>query len=283
MSNTMEVIDIIENKIHLHKSLIDFEQIVDEYLSEHDESENEDKLAFRKSKFAELFCRVSKIYCMDISLTSEDGYSIINIEDANDVNVKRYLHRFLSYKCLIGGTNAKQDGSAELFEEISANAVTNYLGLGAKSIMIGEGRKSLTKEVLEKITDELNEKYGIYCNLPDKAKDDGVDFIVYKPVDDRNIGNIIILGQACVGKHYLEKKPINKRWQGEYIKYAVGPPVTLISVVNYLEENNLRKVHSEFGDSLVFDKGRILKYFDISDDVLNRKIIKFINNIIDDE
>jgi len=281
----MEEMDIIENNISLLKTSIEFEDVIKDCLSEKfpdGEISEMDMLGYRRDKLNQLQYRFSNIYNLDI-LSPENGFSILNIDDSEDFKIKRYLHRFLSYKSLTGGEGANSDGSAELFELISANAVKNYLGNGAETIMVGEGSKALTETRLEDIVGILREKGGVFHNLPKKAKDDGVDFIVYKTFDARYVGNIIILGQACVGKHYNNKKPIRDRWKTEYITYSVKPPITLLSVVYYLDETNLRKVHSEFDNAIVFDRGRIMKYYDTTDVDLNDKIIDFVNKEISEE
>jgi len=278
----MKEIDIIENRISLLEPFIEFEEIIDEYLSEtfpEDEIESMNKLEFRKNQLNQLQYRFTEMYDLNI-LSPENGFSVLKIEDDEDINVKKYLHRFLSFKSITGGANANVDGSAELFECISANAVKKFLGDGAEIIMVGEGRSRLTSERLIQISNLINENEGVHFNLPDRAKDDGVDFIVYKPIDTRNIGNLIILGQACVGKHYNDKKVIHQRWQDEYITFAIKPPTTLLSVVYFLEPDKLRQVHSEFGNSIIFDKARIIKYYNPNETELNDRIIEFVNNRI---
>jgi hypothetical protein len=278
----MGELDYFENNISLLGATIEFEELVDIFLSEnYPESDIEgiDKLGFRRDKLFQLQYRFSNFYDLDI-FVPENGYSLINIIKDDIINPKKYLHRFLSYKTLTGGDNANNDGSAKLFEDISANAVKNFLGEGAKSIMVGEGRENLTFGKLDQISVDLKENKGVYNNLPPMAKDDGVDFIVYKPLDDRNVGNLLILGQACIGKNFNQKKPIKSRWRCEYINYAVKPPLTLLSIVSFVESIELRKIHSEFDDAIIFDRGRILKYFDSSDVELNERIINFVENNI---
>lgn len=277
----MGEIDKIENKISLLDPTIDFQEVIDSYLSEtlpEEEIEEIDILEFRKNQVFSLQYRFGEMYNLSI-LTPENGFSTLNVLDDDSINVKKYLHRFLIYKTITGGKEANTDGSAELFEYISANAVKNFLGKGAKVIMVGEGRDNLTEERLTSIINDLREKPGRYYNLPNRAKDDGVDFIAYKPLDGRDVGNLVVLGQACVGKYFNEKKAIHQRWEDEYITYAIKPPTTLLSVVHYLESDQLRKVHSEFRNSLVFDRARIIKYYDPSDDDLNGRIVDFVNNL----
>lgn len=275
----MDEIDVIENKISILDNQIEFEEIINIFLSDkysEDEIQEMDVLGFRKEKGSQINKRFSNIYQLDI-LTPENAYSVFNVKDGIDFNVKKHLHRFLSHKSLTGGTGSIADGSAELFEYISANAVKNYLGTGSKTIMVGEGKSRLTDVRLNEIVKELYERAGSFDNLPERAQDDGVDFIAYKPIDERNIGSTIVLGQACVGKHAEAKKEIKKRWITEYMNYYIGPPSTLLSVVYYLDETNLKRVHSEFGDAIVFDKGRIMQYYKPGDDiVLDQKIINFI-------
>lgn len=283
----MTEIDAIENKLFLTKDVINFEEAIDEFLSEDPPEEERDKLEFRKAQAEELLYRFNTIYGLDI-LTPENGYSLLNVikkdeELKDDVFlIKRYLHLFLIYKSKTGGTGASSDRSGKLFEGISAHAVKNFLGEGSKIILTGEAGDCLSTERLKEITEVLYEKEGSYHNLPQRAKDDGVDFIVYKPLDDRNVGNLIVLGQSSVGKNYGNKKVIHERWQSEYIPFAVRPPTKVLSVVAYLKEDELRQVHSDFGNAIVFDRGRIMKYFNTEDKKLNENIIHFVkNNIIE--
>lgn len=280
----MEEIDFIENNISLLKSSIDFDDIISNYLSEtytDDEIREINILEFRKDNVDKLQYRFSQIYNLDI-LSPENGFTILNIADSDDLKIKRYLHRFLIYRNFIGGVRANVDGSSQLFEEISANAVKAFLGEGSDVIMVGQGRSNLTSERLEEIAEELHEKKGSTHNLPKGAKDDGVDFIVYKNIDKRHVGNVILLGQASVGKNYANKKPINERWKNDYISYAVKPPIPVLSITHFLDESNLRKLHSDFGNALIFDRGRILKYFDVRDNHLNKKIVDYVNENIND-
>lgn len=285
----MTEIDAIENKLFLTKDAINFGEAIDDFLSEEYSGEEIDKLEFRKDKAEELLYRFNTIYGLDI-LTPENGYSLLNVikkdEELKDdaFLIKRYLHRFLIHKSKMGGTGASSDRSGKLFEAISAQAVKNFLGEGSKIILTGEADDCLSTERLKEIAKVLHEKEGKHHNLPQRAKDDGVDFIVYKPVDDRNVGNLIVLGQSSVGKNYIRKKVIHERWQSEYIPFAVRPPTKVLSVVAYLEEDKLRQAHSDFGNAIVFDRGRIMKYFNTEDTGLNESIIHFVkNNIIENE
>ncbi len=284
----MNEIDRIENGISLLDDVIDFEEIIDEYLSENGLDYGEDGIdinpvEFRTDKATSIIERFADIYDFNI-ITPENGFCTLSLSTNKDVTAKKYLHRFLTYKNKTGGTGANADGSAILFEKISANAVRNYLGDGSQIIQVGEGRERLTEDVLQQIALELNENSGVFNNLPTRAQDDGVDFIVYKPFDDRDIGNVIILGQACVGTHYQNKKEIYQRWKDEYITYAVKPPITLLSVVSYLDSTELKKIHSQFGNSIVFDRGRIMRYYDSSETALNVEIQSWIKeNISEDE
>jgi len=283
----MNEIDRIENGISLLDKVIDFEEIINGYLSVNglDYSEDGidiDPVEFRTDKANSIIKRFSDIYDFNI-ITPENGFCTLSLSTDENVAAKKYLHRFLTYKNRTGGDGASSDGSAILFEKISANAVKNYLGDGSQTILIGENRERLTEDVLKQIATELNENPGVFNNLPIRAQDDGVDFIVYKAFDDRNIGNVIILGQACVGKHYQNKKEIYQRWKDEYISYAVKPPITLLSIVSYLDSTDLRVIHSQFGNSIVFDRGRIMRYYDSSDIKLNVEIQSWVEKNINEE
>lgn len=278
----MSEIDKIESKISLLEDCVDFEEIIESVIIDLPTDENdvevEDVLEYRKNQAEALLYRFENVYELDI-LSHEDGYSILSVSNEEKFRVKKYLHKFLVYKNLTGGKDANKDGSAELFEYISANAVKNFLGQGTDIIMVGEGRSNLKEQTLIEITKKLNENKGVYHNLPTRAKDDGVDFIAYKPIDKRNIGNLVVLGQACVGKCFLDKHPIYERWENEYISYAVKPPTTLLSLVNYLDPHDLRSVQSRFRNAIVFDRARIIKYYDVSDETLNKRIIKFVKSL----
>lgn len=277
----MEAVDFIDTNLSLLNSNVDFEDIVKAYTNQYPLEDYQIFDEFLYEKFDELITRMN-FYGLSELIIPENGNTTLIIEDQADLNVKKYLHRFLTYKSDTGGLGANSDGSAQLFEDISANAVKNFLGEGSQIIMVGEGRVSLTEARLKEITKEIKESKGVYEDLPMRAKDDGVDFIVYKPLDSRNIGNIIILGQACVGKHYTQKKEIKERWKSDYIKFAIRPPTTLLSIVSFLDIKELKGVHSEFGNAVVFDRGRIIKYFSTSDEELNERIISFVENNINE-
>lgn len=278
----MRAVDFIENNLSLLSSNIDFEGLVKDYIVENPLEDYQDEVEYIDEQLRELSYRMN-IYGLSNLISPEDGNSILVINKDDKFNVKKYLHRFLSFKSLTGGESANADGSAELFEKISANAVKNFLGEGAKIQMVGEGRENLTEKRLIEIIEGLREKEGVFHNLPKQAKDDGVDFIVYKKIDNRDVGNIIILGQACVGKYYDRKKPIYERWKDEYITYAIKPPTTLLSIVYFLDTRKLRKVHSEFGNSIVFDRGRIMKYYNSNDEEINDRLINFVNQNISED
>lgn len=277
----MNDINNIENRLSLFKESIAIEDLVDEYLCE--ESLDYNPNEFRASIANSIIERFTDIYNLNI-ISTENGNSTFVISTDQNIKAKKYLHRFLTYKNITGGEGANSDGSVALFERISANAVRYYLGANAKIILVGECGECLTEKVLREISIELNEKSGTFDDLPVRAKDDGVDFISYKPFDNRNIGSIVILGQACVGKHAIDKKPIKDRWKVDYIKYAIRPPLTLLSVVEYLDAGKLKSVHSDFNGAIVFDRGRIMRYYDSSDSTLNADIQSWvITNITEDE
>lgn len=279
----MKSIDYVECKLLLTHDEIDFEELVDEYIkdeiivdSKAPENDDLNNSRYREEIFIKLNNRFVNGYLWNI-LSISDGYSKLHVKKENDV--KKYLHRFLVYHCENGGQGVKSNGAADLFEKISANAVQSFLGGESKQIIVGEGRDMLKEDLLKDIAASLLEKVGCFNNLPSRAQDDGVDFIVYKDFDLRGVGNIIILGQACIGKHYKTKKPIHKRWKCEYINFAVTP-LCLLSIVHYLDKEKLHEIHSEFSDSIVFDRLRIMKYYNIEDAELNLKIRTFVENNI---
>lgn len=247
----------------------------DSFVFDNEIDTNYDINEFKKNLFDEINFRLTMIYNLDI-LKPENGYSKIKLTLDNEEQIAKFnLLKFLLNKMETGGENWVNDGSAELFERISANSIKNYLGQGTETILIGEGKENLTIKKLKEICRIMNEPFGSTNNLPKKAKDDGVDFIAYKKFDERNIGNIIILGQACVGKNYYKKKAIFERWQTEYITYFIKPPLRLLSTVHFLEWDGLKKVQSDFNGAIVFDRGRIMRYFNPEDINLNNDIINY--------
>ncbi len=276
----MKSINEIELEISLLENEIDFNFIIDDYLHE---NYADDEIEVRRLMFNELNNRFEQIYKFHNLIQPTNGYSEILVDHGEAFEAQKNLHFFLCKKEKQGGTNASSDGSAELFEKISLNAVANFLEVSREDcLIIGEGRTNLTEQALDDIVDKLKERKGHYNNLPAKAKDDGVDFIVYKPIDTRNVGNLVILGQACVGKSYTSKKPIKERWLNEYIDFPIHP-LTLLSIVNFKDKDELKKLHSEFHRAIIFDRGRILQYFDYNDMPLNEEIKNYIqSNLLDD-
>ena len=276
----------IEYELSLFEYSINFEELLEKILAEDPDNpdnpnnpDNHNKNVSlsekRISYFDALQYRFKDIYDLDI-LNFDNGDARLTINQEEKFTIKKYLHKFLLHFDNNGATGVQPEIS-KLFEKISMNAVKNYLGKNSKGLLTP---CKLNKHSLECIAKTLSEQFGTINNLPPHTKDAGVDFIVYKPIDTRKKGNVVILGQATLGRHFHKKKSINiTKWQ-EFIPFAITP-IRCLSIVEYLTSEKLKSEQNEFEKAIVFDRGRLIKYYHPDEDkTLNDEITKFITNSI---
>ncbi|HGN1105181.1 TPA: hypothetical protein ACKRO0_005494 [Pseudomonas aeruginosa] len=158
-----------------------------------------------------------------------------------------------------------------IFEQICATTVQLYLGEGAVSYRTGwpphdaAQRPRRLRDLMKKIN-ELTEgefvwaprpPYGVDGN-PANPKDEGLDFIAWKPFSDKRLGQMFLLGQCACGDDWEGKVndlDINKlnRWLN---------PVSYADIVRVFAVPHHIPGHYVFGDvcvraGLVFDRTRI--------------------------
>lgn len=288
----MTIIDYIENRINLTEETIDVNSLIDDYLNEADYDDNTDYMNLSNNYddvktennhetrlyIAEkLLYRFKEIYKMDV-ISFDNGFTTIIVNQKSLYQNKIVVHRFLTVKSIEGGSHSNVDGSDKLFEKISALSAKSFIGYDSKIIYTGQGTGRLTQDRLSNICNEMKEPKGIFDNLPSEAKDDGVDFIIFKEIDSRNLGNIILLGQSFSGKNIKNKKVQNQRWLKEYILYHVKSIHCALFIVHYFETCSLKRAQSDFENTFVFDRGRILRYYPDTDE-LTSEILDYLIKI----
>ncbi len=143
---------------------------------------------------------------------------------ADDNREKAIVYRYL----LLGTRlNMKEDrlhagiDGAALLEEVSANAMQNYLGPGrARSLVFGTAHAGPFSDKVDSLCRELCEGGG-FESLDDarvEAQDDKLDAVAWVPFSDTLPGQIIVFGQCKTGTNWgglttqLQPDVFVKKW-----------------------------------------------------------------------
>ena len=99
------------------------------------------------------------------------------------------------------------------FERASARLVELFMGPSAVSLHVGAPRDPVIGTTFKKGMETLAQRTGEFAWMPERDVaeeptingDEGVDFVVWRPMDDGRIGNLFILGQCACGGDWLQK------------------------------------------------------------------------------
>lgn len=145
-------------------------------------------------------------------------------------------------------------GGTKLFEQISANALQNFLE--GKVYTLGFPASTGFNQALDQISRVCFEQR----NMPADGSynDDGVDVVGYKLFDDGRSSNLYVLLQCAAGKHWTSKKPIAMNRWTNYLVWYTDNIITSISTVEYVPSKDWNKRTSTYG--MLFDRLRIQNY-----------------------
>lgn len=156
-----------------------------------------------------------------------------------------------------------------LFELIAAEAARCYLGNLAKSFRTGwpshndNERPTTLKAMLEKLSELCGEfKWQPRAELPRDSdphapKDEGMDFVVWKPIDQRQ-GQLFLLGQCACGDDWVNKlNDLDKKRLERWLN-----PITYVEFVRAFAVPHHIPGHIIFADvcsqaGLTFDRARL--------------------------
>ena len=147
----------------------------------------------------------------------------------------------------------KDDGT-KLFERLSKEAVNSYFGGKAK--IVGFPEKRGLKDQIQSLAEELCEEIG--HEVPTATtKDARLDIIAWKPHGDGRPNQLILLVQCGAGKHWPDKKSIQKgRWAHRYFHMAMEP-IRGLTNPEIVADRDLKDYSDDY--SLIFDRVRIYR------------------------
>ena len=168
------------------------------------------------------------------------------------------LHYFYClYFSLKGGTS--KTNITNIFEKISDVCLKKYFNT-TTSIITSIGQNNvLLRNSIDNIRQELKESKGSDENIPQKAKDGGIDIITYKPIDSRG-NQVVCLTDATIGKNWRSEKMVKNQldsWK-EFVHFKVSP-MTCLTIIHVIEPENFHGSSKDNG--LLFDRTRIMKYY----------------------
>jgi hypothetical protein len=151
------------------------------------------------------------------------------------------------------------------FERVVTLLVRSYLGTDSQALHIGSPRE---EEIGSRFMDAMkvlhersgdwhwSPEEGLPADGPAGTGDEGVDFVVWKPIDNRP-GKIFVLGQCACGDDWEEKfDDINLEKLWKWIRPRPFPdPIRVFATPHHLSDGHLREAQREAG--LVLDRARL--------------------------
>lgn len=145
-------------------------------------------------------------------------------------------------------------GGTKLFEQISANALQNFIG--GEVCTLGFPANTGLNDSLDRISGICFEQRNMRAD--GTYNDDGVDVVGYKLFGDQRSSNLYVLLQCAAGKHWTAKKPIClNRWTNYLVWYSDNI-ITSISTVEFVQPQDWNKRTSTYG--MLLDRLRIQNY-----------------------
>jgi len=131
---------------------------------------------------------------------------------------------------------------------------------------------------LEKICENINEELCIKHTIDPNVKDEKLDIIAWKTIDNRS-GKIIILVNCAAGKNWKDKtRELSRAVWGDFISFPFHPLKAL--AFPYIDNSIWRKTSLEAG--LLLDRLRLTKLIPIhSRFPLRNEIVNWLKNKID--
>lgn len=195
--------------------------------------------------------------------------------ESNLINKEDFYHYlYCLYYANEGGQTTIQN--TNLFESISDICLKNYFNTNSSIITSVGQNTSLLIDKIELIVGNLKEDKGNFENMPQMAKDGGIDIITYKPLDFRG-NQLVCLTDATIGKNWGTQKNVNSTLQmwREYVHFKTCP-LTCLSIVHIVEPE---KFHfSSKMNGIIFDRTRIMKYYTEVETVKN-ELLNWVGRI----
>jgi hypothetical protein len=191
------------------------------------------------------------------------------------------------------GLSASPDGlnAAQLFEEVSALALANYLGgveNGVQSLQFGFPRRVAPagfKEAVENLCGRIGEGEGPR-DRPTAAhqKDASLDLLAWRPFPDGRRSTVMTWGQCATGDDWRDK--LNEMdphsWCGLWLReHPAVTPMRAFFVPRRVELD--RWVHAAYKGGVLFDRCRIAAFANPLPNDLRSRCRQFTKHVIKEE
>ena len=216
--------------------------------------------------------KLHKLYSEKVFLLEEDeDFSIHLKEDFKAIAE----YKLCLYTCGDNYSEKQRKKASKLFEQITGEAIKNYLGEGAAYKLIDRAEKINIEEICK---NELKEKYheNAQKSFTNQNSPLRTDILAWKKLD-HNKGKIICLIECKSGKNWKDKPPVNTDgWKG--IIQFIAEPVKFFAITDLLEdEKDFLDRGKEKG--IILDRTRILSLLVNLETEEIKKIRKEINDL----
>lgn len=183
------------------------------------------------------------------------------------VSSKTKVYEFCLCICEASLDRGQNSTLARTFEQVARLVVQDYLGQSALSHHTGWPRDDKAQKRFKAAMQVLGSRTNEWCwgpedglpNDPDptNVKDEGVDFVVWRPNPDRRAGSLFLLGQCACGQNWDSKFDdinINKlsKW---FNPMTLVDPVRVFCTPHHVTNGMIRETSREAG--VVFDRIRL--------------------------
>lgn len=193
---------------------------------------------------------------------------------------------------LICSTDKNNKDLPRLFERVTAKIVTVYFGDYAKSSHTGFPRDKINNKSVsfQEAMKQVNECTGEFKWSPEEgldsanANDEGCDFVVWlKHADNRQIGQLFILGQCACGNDWKAKWsdlsiPKFQKW---FNTMSIVPPVKAFATPHHVVDGLLKEASRQAG--MFFDRARLTMILAHSgNDILGKPMQSKIHDLLEE-
>lgn len=182
--------------------------------------------------------------------------------------------------CLLSSTaeaSKKKTKIRACFELIALETLRAFLGDGTHGMRTGfpwnvysSGKHKVAKDVFEALQSSCGDsrdwkwspRNGVSTNPShQRAKDLGVDVVVWKPMPDKKGGNAYMCGQCATGRSDIDSKSADLNYirLADFLKVPDCPPFkSLVTPHDIPSTEHIREI-CRLGGTLVFDRTRIVR------------------------
>ncbi|MDA3789570.1 MAG: hypothetical protein PF503_13890 [Desulfobacula sp.] len=199
--------------------------------------------------------------------------------NAEDNQSTFHLYQFLLLATRLNMQSDKINGGIDgtlLFEKISQQILSNYLGSRAESFLFGTSNHGRSfEDKINTLCKHLKEGNG-FINRNQKSsgqvKDDSLDIVAWKPFSDDCYGKLIAFGQCKTGTRWqdtttkLQPDAFCSSW---FRNTPPVPPIRIFFICESLLRNQWHTTVNKAG--ILFDRCRIMDYCqNLSDELLDK-------------